>query len=127
MNHWDTSWTDSPTPVIPPPGVGHESHSFVISWQESTMYAWRGAMTTTSANQNFGNRALSPPSTPARKAGPAGSVQVMKSEQVERVPISAWRVPKSTFISIEDVPAVVKQHVELIAGRANPLWRSEEH
>ena len=86
------------------------------------MYAWRGAMTNTSANPNFGYRALSPTSHAAKDGGPAESVQVMKSEQVERVPISAWRVPKSTFISIEDVPAVVRQHVELIAGRANPLW-----
>ena len=46
----------------------------------------------------------------------------MKSEQVERVPIAAWCVLKSTFISIKVVPAVVKQHAELIAGRANPLW-----
>ena len=49
-------------------------------------------------------------------------MRAMKSEQLERVPMSAWCVPKSTFISVKDVPAVVKQHAELIAERANPLW-----
>jgi hypothetical protein len=87
------------------------------------MYAWRGAMTNTSANPNFGYRALSPASHTAKDGGPAeGGVRAMKSEQLERVPMSAWCVPKSTFISVKDVPAVVKQHAELIAERANPLW-----
>jgi hypothetical protein len=84
---------------------------------------WRGAMTSTTAGPNFAYRALSPISHTANDGGPAeGGVRTMKSEQLERVPMSPWCVPKSTFISVKDVPAVVKQHAELIAGRANPLW-----
>jgi hypothetical protein len=84
---------------------------------------WRGAMTSTTANRNFAYRALSPISHTAKDGGPAeGGVRAMKSERVERVPISAWCVPKSTFISIKDMPAVVKQHAELVAEWANPLW-----
>jgi hypothetical protein len=87
---------------------------------------WRGAMTSITANRNFAYRALSPISHTAKDGGPAeGGVRAMKSERVERVervPISAWCVPKSTFISIKDMPAVVKQHAELVAEWANPLW-----
>jgi hypothetical protein len=80
-------------------------------------------MTSTTANPDLAYRALSPISHTANDGGPAeGGVRAMKSEQVERVPIAAWCVLKSTFISIKVVPAVVKQHAELIAGRANPLW-----